>query len=109
MTYYIYRLKKDESLEHLRFYGSRRLKAAGAWPIVPENYELIYWSTCNNDTPAASALEGIFTKFNVGHPADFTHYSLSVGDIVVLRGKESGTFFCDRIGWLEIPDTFQEE
>ena len=107
MEYFIYRLKDTDNLEPLRFLGSRALKRSNWWPIIPENYEIIYWSSCNDDTPVASALEGIFTKFNVAHPKGFHHYSLSVGDIVVLHGKESGAFFCDSAGWMEIPAFFE--
>lgn len=103
MEYSIYRLKDTDKLEPLRFLGSRSLKRSDWWPIDPENYERIYKHTCKDVSPICSALEGIFTKFNVAHPADFHHYSLSVGDIVVLHGKESGAYFCDSCCWTEIP------
>ena len=31
--------------------------------------------------------EGVFQRFNLNHPEDFKHYSLSVGDIVVIDGE----------------------
>jgi hypothetical protein len=51
-------------------------------------------------TPTA-ALEDLFRTFNINHPNDFRSHSLSVGDIVRLDG--AGLFYCDTIGWAEIP------
>lgn len=107
MEYSIYRLKDTESLSPLRFLGSASLKGSDWWPVEPENYERIYASSCAVHDHT-NVLEAIFAKFNLNPPKNFKHYSLSVGDIVVLNGKKSGAFFCDNIGWTEIPEFFKE-
>ena len=50
-------------------------------------------------TPEA-ILEELYVKFNINRPADFPGHSLSVSDLVAL--EDTGTYFCDRIGWKKI-------
>ena len=54
-------------------------------------------------------LDGIYAKFNIDRPEDFTGHSLSVGDIVVLNrdGKETARFV-DSVGFVEVPEFFLE-
>lgn len=52
-----------------------------------------------DETDVYKALEDLFTKFNIDHPADFTGHSLSVSDIVELDGKN---YYCDSCGWKEV-------
>jgi hypothetical protein len=58
----------------------------------------------------AKDLEAVYAKFNLDHPAGYTGRSMSVSDVVQVvespTGKE-GFYFCDSIGFKEIP--FQPE
>ena len=58
----------------------------------------------------AKDLEAVYAKFNLDHPAGYTGRSMSVSDVVQVMesntGKE-GFYFCDSIGFKEIP--FQPE
>lgn len=105
MTYRIYRLKENESAEPIRFMGTSFLKKSGWWPIEPSNYEQI-WQGTHHGAENANILDWVYAKFNIAKPKLFHHYSLSVGDIVVLTGKKSGAFFCDSFGWTEITEFF---
>lgn len=70
-----------------------------------KNYELKY----EGEWTEGMHLEGIYTKFNIDCPEDFTGHSLSVGDIVVLNrdGKETA-HFVDFVGFVEVPEFFLE-
>ena len=58
----------------------------------------------------AKGLEAVYAKFNLDHPDGYTGRSMSVSDVVQVvessTGKE-GFYFCDSIGFKEIP--FQPE
>ena len=52
-----------------------------------------------------SSLETIYEKFNVDHPADYKGRSLSVSDVVEIRGSDTlnpGFYFVDSIGFKSI-------
>lgn len=108
MKYTIYRLKDNESAEPLRFMGSSFLKKSGWWPIEPSNYEQI-WEGTHHGTENTNILEWVYAKFNIDKPKLFHHYSLSVGDIVVLIDKNKPrAYFCDTFGWTDITAYFKE-
>jgi len=46
------------------------------------------------------ALELLFEKFNIHHPADYKGRSLSVSDLVYINRVP---YYCDRFGWSEVP------
>jgi hypothetical protein len=50
-----------------------------------------------------TALNSLFEKFNIDHPADYTGRSMSVGDVVVLRCNGDITaHFVDSVGFVEL-------
>ncbi len=52
---------------------------------------------------------GIYTQFNIDHPADFTGHSLSVSDVVVLhQDGENTSHYVDSVGYREIPEFTKE-
>lgn len=79
-TFSIYQLKGGEETRDFRFEPYERLQASGL-TLDPANYELSY----NAPFEKGMSLEGIFEKFNLDRPADFTGHSLSVSDVVVLH------------------------
>ena len=54
-------------------------------------------------------LDGIYERFNIQRPADFTGHSLSVSDVVVLNdGSTVKAYYVDSIGFAELPGFFKE-
>lgn len=49
---------------------------------IPTNFHVKTYEYEGDDS-----YEGVFERFNVRHPEDFQHYSLSVGDIVIIDGE----------------------
>ena len=103
-TYKIYQLKSDDELWQYHFENLESLKAHDL-KVEGKNYELKY----EGEWTEGMHLEGIYTKFNIDRPEDFTGHSLSVGDIVVLNrdGKETA-HFVDSVGFVEVPEFFLE-
>lgn len=103
-TYKIYQLKSDDELWQYHFESLESLKAHDL-KVEGKNYELKY----EGEWTEGMHLEGIYTKFNIDRPEDFTGHSLSVGDIVVLNrdGKETA-HFVDSVGFVEVPEFFLE-
>lgn len=44
-------------------------------------------------------LEDVYYTLNMNHPEDYKLPSLSVGDVIEVRGNY---YFCDRIGWKKV-------
>ncbi len=106
-TYSIYQLKdNDESRKHL-FLNSADLKKSGYSPNIAD-YELKYTGALS-DIPDTNKLEGIYYRFNMERPDDFTGHSLSVSDIIVIEDENNKTaHFVDSVGYKEIPEFFAE-
>lgn len=52
-----------------------------------------------------TALEILFTKFNIRRPSDFTGHSLSMSDIVeITENNRSEFYYCDSFGWKNITE-----
>ena len=103
-TFSIYQLKGgDETLDY-RFEPLDSIHRNGL-SVDPANYELVYTAPLTE----RDSLEGIYTRFNMDRPADFTGHSLSVSDIVVLHqdGKDTA-HYCDRFGFSQVPEFLQE-
>ena len=103
-TFSIYQLKSgDETLDY-RFEPLDSIHRNGL-SVDPANYELVYTAPLTE----RDSLEGIYTRFNMDRPADFTGHSLSVSDIVVLHQDGQDTaHYCDRFGFSQVPEFLQE-
>ena len=102
-SFSIYQLKGGNETLDYRFEPLDSIHRNGL-SIKPENYELVYEAPLT----AKDNLESIYTRFNVDRPADFTGYSLSVSDIVVLhQGGKDTAHYCDRAGFSEVPEFLQ--
>ena len=62
-------------------------------------YETVYTGEITGENHT-EMLERLYVIFNTAHPADYRGRSLSVSDLVAL--EETGTYFCDSIGWKRI-------
>lgn len=109
MEYHIHRLKEGEKTVGYRFMNSASLNKLGFWPPDPDAYEEIWQGTIHG-ADHNRILYQLYAKFNVDMPMLFRsrHYSMSVGDIVVLTDsdKTTTTYFCDSIGWTKLPQEF---
>ena len=114
LSYDIYQIREGNAYHSLRFANLSELEHMHQ-PIQKSNYEQIYTGTLSEnsaDEPAShtEVLESLYEKFNLQHPADYRGHSLSVSDIVVLHENGRDTaYFCDSIGFKEVPEFLQEE
>ena len=101
-TFEIYQLKhepENEKLHDLLF----QPHSLGGDPDY-DNYRLLY-----SDALDDMSLEGIYTKFNINRPHDFTGHSLSVSDVIVLTIDGIRTaHFVDTVGFVEVPCFLQK-
>lgn len=99
-TYTIYQLKSGDDLHYIRFEPLDRLREAGS-DVSASNYRRVYTAPLD----ASTTLGRIYERFNMNHPQDFYGHSLSISDVVVFRrdGKEHA-FYCDSVGFAELPD-----
>ena len=66
-------------------------------------YDKVY----EGNMPDDDTLEKLFYKFNMDHPADFTGWSMSVSDVVVITEDGIGkAYYCDSYGFTEVPEFF---
>ena len=73
--------------------------------VARADYDLIYAAPLTDK----DTLDGIYERFNIQRPADFTGHSLSVSDVVVLNdGSTVKAYYVDSIGFAELPDFFKE-
>ena len=110
MEYHIHRLKEGEKTVTYLFMDSDLLNKFGFWPPDPDAYEEI-WQGSIHGSDHNRILDQLYAKFNIDKPLVFatSHHSMSVGDIVSLTdGNQTRTYFCDSIGWTELPEFFQE-
>ena len=100
----IYQITARDPEHDYRFMNLDFVKRHGM-EVNCADYELVYTAPLTeNDT-----LDGIYERFNIQRPADFTGHSLSVSDVVVLNdGKSLKAYYVDSIGFAELPDFFKE-
>lgn len=100
----IYQMPLNEETRFFRFEPLDRLRENGA-AVERDRYNLVYTSPLPDAASVDAALDGLWEKFNINHPADFRHPSLSVSDIVAIR--KDGVLSChyvDDIGFAALPD-----
>ena len=102
----IYQINRDRDTQRLKFLGldaaRQTLRSA---ELDCATYDKVYSGDvkCRN-------LEDVFVLFQSGRPEGFQGHSLSVSDVVEVEDAASitpGFYFCDSIGFKEIP--FQPE
>ena len=96
----IFQLKTEAPAE-LRFMRLDSLKS----PPDKANYEAVYACGIKNSGDVSQTLEDLYFIFNQKRPDDFKGHSMSVSDIVALkRGGVVSYYYCDSIGFKELPD-----
>jgi len=103
-SYAIYQLKNDETLRNHRFESLHHLLKLGL-TVDHKNYDLTYTGHFEAAVDTNGTLNGIYDKFNVDHPKDFTGHSLSMSDVIVLKQNgELTAHYVDSIGFKEVPE-----
>lgn len=108
-SYAILQLRRSDETVYERFASMRELGRMGVEPDI-DHYEVVYVGELTKSGDQTDVLEGLYTKFNIDHPADFKGHSLSVSDIVALQ--VAGVVSChyvDSIGFAELPDFIRRE
>ena len=101
----IYQLADTEQTREAMFLTLQALQNRGM-SVERSNYEMVY----SGELKRGETLEDIYQTFNIHHPSDFMGHSLSVSDVVVLtRAGESRAYYCDEVGFPEIPDFVAQE
>lgn len=113
--YTIYQLKIDENIDRNLSFCSFGFLKNGEKDIQISNYEKVYTGNMKSiDISSKEEIldicERIYTIFNTEEmPNDFEGHSLSVSDVIVIEcNGKSKAYYCDSIGFKEIP-TFIEQ
>ena len=100
----IYQITERDPEHDYRFMGLDYVEKKGI-TVTRADYDLIYAAPLTEK----DTLDGIYERFNIQRPADFTGHSLSVSDVVVLNdGSTVKAYYVDSIGFAELPDFFKE-
>ena len=100
----IYQIIERDPEHNYRFMGLDYVQKKGM-TVSRADYDLIYAAPLTDK----DTLDGIYERFNIQRPADFTGHSLSVSDVVVLNdGSTVKAYYVDSIGFAELPDFFKE-
>lgn len=94
MTFTIYQLPAEHNNCFMNYEWAE--KHGG---INVREYESIYTGEMEGTDPIA-ILEALYVTYNRYRPEGYTGRSLSVSDLVAL--EDTGTYFCDSIGWKKI-------
>jgi len=104
--YGIYQIKDGSRLRSYRFLDYETLRVVGK-KVKRDNYSFVYAES----VPGGKInLEEIYTRFNLDPPADFTGYSLSVSDVVVMKYTDGNyaASYVDYAGFKTIPGFMAE-
>lgn len=100
----IYQITERDPEHDYRFMGLDYVEKKGI-TVTRADYDLIYAAPLTE----RDTLDGIYERFNIQRPADFTGHSLSVSDVVVLNdGSTVKAYYVDSIGFAELPEFFKE-
>lgn len=100
----IYQITERDPEHNYRFMGLDYVQKKGM-TVARADYDLIYTAPLTEK----DTLDGIYERFNIQRPADFTGHSLSVSDVVVLNdGSTVKAYYVDSIGFAELPEFFKE-
>ena len=97
----IYQINTDRDNNRVCFLGLDTLERfQHSKEVDPVLYDRVYDGKLD-----CNSLETIYEKFNINHPADYKGRSLSVSDVVEIRGSDTlnpGFYFVDSIGFKSI-------
>lgn len=100
----IYQITERDPEHDYRFMGLDYVQKKGI-TVARADYDLIYAAPLTEK----DTLDGIYERFNIQRPADFTGHSLSVSDVVALNdGSTVKAYYVDSIGFAELPEFYKE-
>lgn len=97
----IYQVSQNDP-QRLRFMHLEWLQSHGL-AVERANYDLVYTGELTAGGSTGQTLEALYEQFNLHHPADYHHPSMSVSDIVAV--KQNGVVschYCDSVGFQAI-------
>ena len=98
----IYQVSQNDP-QRLRFMNLEWLQSHGL-AAERANYDLVYTGELTAGGSTVQTLEALYEQFNLHHPADYHHPSMSVSDIVAIkRDGAVSCHYCDSFGFQEIP------
>ena len=105
-SFAIYQVKAGEDYRLLRFSSLSRTAS-----VNRENYDLVYTGKLERPSDSAGMiLEGLFERFNIDHPTDYTGRSMSVSDVVVLnRDGSTACYYVEPVGFKEIHGFLEDQ
>lgn len=108
-SYAVLQLKRIDETWDERFESISALQRRGKEPDI-EHYDVVYIGNLPPYTDQNAMLEGLYTKFNIDHPEDFSGHSMSVSDIVALKVAGEVSFhYVDTIGFKVLPGFMKPE
>ena len=73
--------------------------------IDASDYNFVYSGQMTED----DTLDRLYERFNIEHPGDYTGYSLSVSDVIVLQEEQRmKAYYVDSFGYRELPDFLRQ-
>lgn len=101
----IFQINRDRDTKHVVFLALKStLRMNGESTVDPSIYDKVF----EGDVKCRD-LEDVYMMFNDNLPSGYTGRSLSVSDVVQVLESDTmkqGCFFCDAIGFEEIPSEF---
>ena len=97
----IYQVNRADP-DNVRFMNMDWLQSHGL-AVERANYDLVYTGELTAGENTGRTLESLYEQFNLHHPADYHHPSMSVSDIVAV--KQNGVVschYCDSLGFQEV-------
>ena len=95
--YGIYQFKEGSFAETYAFMNMNYIMDHNI-TIHKEDYHLVY----SAEMLPSDSLDGLYERFNIDRPRDFTGHSMSVGDIIVVNDEGKLTaYFVDSISFKE--------
>lgn len=104
----IYQINMDRDKKDVAFMNQEWLAKKGI-KVDPSIYDCVYENEVN-----CKSLESVYALFNLHHPKDYLHRSMSISDVVeIVRVSEGdfcapGYYFCDTVGFKEIEFPLKE-
>lgn len=96
--YGIYQFKEGSFAETYAFMNMNYIMDHNI-TLHKEDYNLVY----SAEMLPSDSLDGLYERFNIDRPRDFTGHSMSVGDIIVVNDKGNLTaYFVDSISFKEL-------
>lgn len=107
MKFTIYQVTKENTRNFGFMDLDQRKSVLKTTEIKMDLYDRV-WEGEIEASSEMAALNQLFTKFNIDHPAEYKGRSMSVSDLVLF--PETGVwYYCDSFGWEKVKPTFKQE